>query len=245
MITLIGTGHVFDLSQAILSEFDRITPDIICVELDQQRYQAMVLRQTQPEAYEQARQNLPFVYRLLAQFQEDMAKQYGVHAGDEMLTAITYAQSHALPVAFIDTDAQKLFTTMWRTMPMTERLKLLLSGFAGFFVSRKRVEQELKQYQDNYTTYIDEISKRYPTIKRVLIDERNQHMVDKLSELTQQYQRIVACIGDGHVPGISSLLQEKQIPFEAIRLHDLQARPLPKGDGTTAQFSFEYHPPGP
>jgi len=242
MITLIGTGHVFDLSNAILSEFDRITPDIICVELDQQRYQAMVLRQTEPERYEKARQDLPFVYRLLAQFQEDMAKQYGVHAGDEMLTAITYAQSHALPVAFIDTDAQKLFTTMWRTMPMTEKLRLILSGFTGFFVSRKRVEQELKNYQDNYTTYIDEIGKHYPTIKRVLIDERNQHMVGKLVELTQQYQRIVACIGDGHIPGISCLLQERQIPFEAVRLHDLQTQPQKDTDGASATFSFDYQP---
>ena len=159
-----------------------------------------------------------------------------------MLTAITYAQSHALPVAFIDTDAQKLFTTMWRTMPMTERLKLLFSGFAGFFVSRKRVEQELKNFQDDYTTYIEEIGKRYPTIKRVLIDERNQHMVSKLTELHQQYQRIIACIGDGHVPGISQLLQEKQIPFEAIRLHDLQTKQIPESDGSTANFSFDYKP---
>lgn len=245
MITLIGTGHVFNLANALLSIFDTINPDIVCVELDQQRYQAMILRQTQPETYEKTRQDLPFVYRLLAQFQEDMAKQYGVHAGDEMLTAITYAQSHALPVAFIDTDAQKLFNTMWRTMPMTEKLKLMLSGFAGFFVSRKRVEQELKNYQDNFTTYIEEIGKRYPTIKRILIDERNQHMVSKLIELHQQYQRIVVCIGDGHVPGISLLLQDKQIPFETIRLHDLQTRPVPEGDGSAAHFSFEYRPPEP
>jgi pheromone shutdown protein TraB len=242
MITLIGTGHVFDLTSALLSIFDTVNPDIISVELDQQRYQAMILRQTQPETYEKARQDLPFVYRLLAQFQEDMAKQYGVHAGDEMLTAITYAQSHALPVAFIDTDAQRLFTTMWRTMPMTEKLKLIFSGFAGFFVSRKRVEQELKHYEDNYTTYLEEVGKRYPTIKRILIDERNQHMVGKLMELHQQYQRIIACIGDGHVPGISLLLQEKQIPFEAVRLHDLQTQPRRDTDGTSASFSFDYKP---
>jgi pheromone shutdown-related protein TraB len=245
MITLIGTGHVFNLSNALLSIFDTVAPDIVCVELDQQRYQAMILRQTQPETYEKARQNLPFVYRLLAQFQEDMAKQYGVHAGDEMLTAITYAQSHALPVAFIDTDAQKLFTTMWRTMPMTEKFKLMLSGFAGFFVSRKRIEQELKQYQDNYTTYIEEIGKRYPTIKRVLIDERNEYMVSKLTELHAQYQRIVACIGDGHVPGISQMLQVRQIPVDIIRLNDLQARQPSETstDGSGAQFSVNYESP--
>jgi pheromone shutdown protein TraB len=240
MITLIGTGHVFDLSAALLGIFEAIEPGIVCVELDQRRYQAMLLRKTQPDTYEKARQNLPFVYRLLARFQEDMAKQYGVHAGDEMLTAIEYAHSHQLPVAFIDTDAQKLFTTMWRTMPMTEKFKLLLSGFAGFFVSRKRVEHELEKYQENFQTYLAEIGKRYPTIKRVLIDERNEHMVDRLAELHAQYQRIVACIGDGHVPGILALLQSKNIPVETIRLHDLQTQTQPASDPSSAHFTVDY-----
>lgn len=243
MITLIGTGHVFNLSTALLSIFDTIEPDIVCVELDQQRYQAMVLRQTEPETYEKARQNLPFIYRLLAQFQEDMAKQYGVHAGDEMLTAINYAQSHQLPIAFIDSDAQKLFTTMWRTMPMTEKFKLMLSGVAGFFVSRKRVEKELEKYQENYNTYIEEIGKRYPTIKHVLIDERNELMVSRLTELNVQYQKIVACIGDGHVPGISQMLQTRQISVDIIRLHDLQTRQPKDADGTGAHFSVHYESP--
>ena len=240
MITLIGTGHVFDLSTALLSIFDSIEPDIVCVELDQQRYQAMILRQTEPETYEKARQNLPFVYRLLAQFQEDMAKRYGVHAGDEMLTAITYAQSHQVPVAFIDSDAQKLFTTMWRTMPLVEKFKLMLSGVAGFFVSRKRVEKELEKYQDNYDAYLDEIGKRYPTIKRVLIDERNEFMVGRLAELNAQYQKIVACIGDGHVPGILQILKTRQIPVDIIRLHDIQTRQPKDTDGTGAHFSVHY-----
>lgn len=242
MITLIGTGHVFDLSNALLTIFGTIEPEIVCVELDQQRYQAMILRQTQPETYGKARQNLPFIYRLLAQFQEDMAKQYGVHAGDEMLTAINYAQSHQLPVAFIDSDAQKLFNTMWHTMPMIEKFKLMFSGFTGFFVSRKRVERELDKYQENYTTYIEEIGKRYPTIKRILIDERNEFMVSRLTELNTQYQRIVTCIGDGHVPGISEMLQARQIPVDIIRLHDLKANQPKETDGTTAQFSVDYKP---
>jgi len=242
MITLIGTGHVFDLSAAILSIFDEKEPEVICVELDPQRYQAILQRNTNPEAYQHAKKNLPMIYRLLAQFQESMAEQYGVNAGDEMITAITYAQSHQLPVAFIDVNAQQLFVHMWKTMPFMEKFRLLLSGFAGFFVSKKRVEAELKHYQENFDAYIQEIGKKFPTIKRTLIDERNQHMVNELITLHQSHQRIVVCIGDGHVPGISALLQEKQIPVETIRLRDLQSRKKPETDGSSAHFSFQYKP---
>jgi pheromone shutdown protein TraB len=243
MITLIGTGHVFDLTTALLTIFEERQPDAIGVELDQQRYQALILRNTDPTSYQHAKKNLPAIYKMLAAFQDNMAEQYGVNAGDEMLTAITYAQSHQLPIAFIDTDAQSLFIRMWKTMPFLEKFKLLLSGFAGFFISKKRVEKELKTYQQNFDSYIEEIGKKFPTIKRTLIDERNETMVGNLIMLHEKHQRIIACIGDGHVPGISKLLSEKQVPFESIRLQELQTLPTKDTDGASGSFSITYRPP--
>jgi len=240
MITLIGTGHVFDLSAALRSIFEEKEPEIIGVELDPQRYQAILLRNTDPTSYHAAKKHLPLIYRMLAQFQENMAEQYGVNAGDEMLSAVNYAQTHQLPVAFIDTNAQQLFTHMWKTMPFFEKLKLMFSGVAGLFVSKKRVEQELKQYQQNFDVYIEEIGKKFPTIKRTLIDERNEHMTLRLVELHEKHQKIIVCVGDGHVPGISKLLEVKQIPFETIRLHELQNRKQPETDGSSAHFSINY-----
>jgi pheromone shutdown protein TraB len=242
MITLIGTGHVFDLSVALLSIFEKKEPEIIGVELDPQRYQAILLRNTDSASYHATKKNLPIIYKVLARFQESMAEQYGVSAGDEMLTAIHYAQSRQLPVAFIDTNAQQLFTSMWNTMPLTEKLRLLISGVAGFFLSKKRVEQELKNYQQNFDSYIQEVGKKFPTIKRTLIDERNEHMALRLVELHEKHRKIVACVGDGHVPGISKLLEEKQIPFETIRLRELQEPSITETDGSSAHFSIHYKP---
>jgi pheromone shutdown protein TraB len=242
MITLIGTGHIFDLSAALLSIFDEKEPEVIGVELDPQRYQAILLRNTDPASYHAARRNLPFIYRMMAQFQENMAESYGVNAGDEMLTAINYAQSHVIPVAFIDTNAQQLFTHMWNTMPFFEKFRLLLSGFSGLFVSKKRVEQEMKNYQAHYDSYLEEIGKKFPTIKRTLIDDRNEFMAQRLIELHEKHQRIIVCIGDGHILGISKLLEEKQIPFDTIRLSQLQTWKKPQTDGSTAHFSINYNP---
>jgi pheromone shutdown protein TraB len=240
MITLIGTGHIFDLSAALLSIFDEKQPEIIGVELDPQRYQAILLRNTNPASYHAAKKNLPLIYRMLAQFQESMAEQYGVNAGDEMLSAINYAQSHQLPVAFIDTNAQQLFTHMWNTMPFLEKLRLLFSGVVGLFVSKKRVEEELKNYQQHYDSYLQEIGKKFPTIKRTLIDDRNEHMAQRLVELHEKHQKIVVCVGDGHVPGILALLQSKNIPVESIRLYDLQTQKQPTSDSSSAHFTINY-----
>ena len=240
MIILIGTGHVFDLSTALRDIFDERKPDVICVELDRQRYNAIMMKQSNPKAYEDAKKNLPFIYRLLARFQESMASEYGVNAGDEMLAAINYAQSHGLPAEFIDMNAQNLFIKMWRSMPFSEKFRLLLSGFGGLFISKKRVEKELKNIQDDFDVYIEEIGKKFPTIKTTLIDKRNEYMVNRLTSLNENYQQILACIGDGHVPGISKLLQSKQIEFETIRLSELRNQEKKETGSSSGHFSINY-----
>jgi len=230
MITLIGTGHVFDLSKALNVIFDEKQPDVICVELDQQRYNAIIVKQHNPQTYEKSKKNLPFIYRLLARFQDSMASEYGVNAGDEMLTAIKYAQSHGLPAELIDMNAQKLFIKMWNNMPFSEKFRLLLSGFGGIFVSKKKVEEELKNFQDDFDKYIEEIGEKFPTIKTTLIDKRNIHMVNRLLSLNNDYEKIIACLGDGHIPGISKILELKNIEFETIRLTELRNQEKKEGD---------------
>ena len=240
MIILIGTGHVFDLSSSLLQIFDEKNPDVICVELDKQRFNAIMMKRTKPDSYKAATKDLPAVYKLLARFQESLASEYGVSAGDEMLTAVTYAQSHQLPVEFIDMNAQRLFREMWKSMPFLEKFRLLLSGFGGLFISKKRVEEELKNFQNDFDTYLQRIGKKFPTIKKTLIDKRDKFMVKKLVELHEQYQTIIACIGDGHVPGMSQLLKEKDIEIETIRLADLQEKK--DTDSSSGQFSVNYKP---
>ncbi len=242
MITLIGTGHVFDLSSALTAIFDEKQPDIICVELDKQRYNAIMMKKQDPKAYEDAKKNLPFIYRLLARFQESMASEYGVNAGDEMLAAINYAQTHGMPAELIDMNAQQLFIKMWRSMPFSEKFRLLLSGFGGLFISKKRVEAELENIQDNFDVYMEEIGKKFPTIKSTLIDKRNDYMVNRLIRLNENYEKIITCIGDGHVPGISKILKSKDIEFETIRLSELRNQKPEKSDvdSTSGSFSINY-----
>ncbi len=239
MITLIGTGHVFNLSQALINIFEEKQPEILCVELDQQRYNALLIKQSDPEKYNQAKKNLPIIYRLLSKFQDEMAKEYGVTAGAEMLTTINYAKTHQLPLAFIDMNAQRLFKKMLKSMSYSEKFKLMFSGFGGFFISKKRVDKELEKIEKDFDALIVKIGKKFPTIKRVLIDERNMYMVQQLATANDQYEKVIAVVGDGHIPGLSTLLENKNINFETIRLSELRKFDSSKIDSSTATFSME------
>ena len=46
MITIIGVGHVFQLSENIRSVIRERRPEVVCIELDQARYRALMDRST-------------------------------------------------------------------------------------------------------------------------------------------------------------------------------------------------------
>ncbi len=240
MIILIGTGHVFNLSQALLNIFDERQPDILCIELDKQRYEGLILKQTNPEKYHETSKNQPVVYKLLARFQDGMAKEYGVQAGQEMITTIEYARRHNLPLAFIDMNAQMMFSKMIKKMSISEKIKMMFSGIGGFFISKKRVEKELENIQKNFDEYLNEIGKKFPTIKRVLIDERNEFMAQQIVIANEKYKKVIAVVGDGHIPGLVDLLKKKDIIYETVRLREIKDKSVKVEDASSASFSIQY-----
>ncbi|HDO19547.1 MAG TPA: conjugal transfer protein TraB, partial [Thermoplasmatales archaeon] len=218
MITLVGTGHVFDLSMKVEQIIRERLPDVVCVELDITRYNALVARGNNETI---SRKSLPAVYRLLAKFQDTVADWYGVEAGDEMLTAIKTANEMDIPVELIDMDAQKVFKRMWKSMSLRERFRLLVSALFGLFSTRSMIEREIEKIQNNMEQFMEVIGKKFPTVKRVLIDERDRFMAERLEELCKNYENIVAFVGDGHIPGIKEKLLSRNIEVEVLRLKDI------------------------
>jgi len=215
MITLLGIGHVFQLRDTVQGVINDKLPGLVCVELDEVRYK--VIRSKQKGGVPPS-----FAYYMLARFEEKMADMYGSSVGDEMIAAVDAAQDLQIPVAFIDMDGQKMFRKMMKEMTIKERVWLFLASLGSLFVSKKRVEKELKEFEDNTEAYMDELEKKFPSIKRVLIDERDEHMASKLAAFNTKVTDIVAVVGDGHVPGISDRLAYLDLEHEVIRLSELR-----------------------
>lgn len=235
---MVGTGHVFNLRSKIDQIIHEENPDVVCVELDEKRYHALLMQQR--ESHPRKNSSLPFIYRLLAKFQDTAAKWYGVHAGDEMLAALQSAKEMKIPVEFIDMDAQILFKEMLHSMPIKEKIRLLLSSVSSLFATKSMVEKELTKLQENYEQFLEEIGKKFPTIKNTLIDKRNVFMVERLQGLAERYSKIVAVVGDGHIPGMEKLLKSRNIEVEAIRLKDLIGN---NDTGHTVTFKVTYTQP--
>jgi len=243
MITLVGVGHVFQLRSSVQAVIGRVRPGLVCVELDRMRYDALV-------THEHGR-GPSVVYAMLSSFQERLAESYGSSVGDEMLAAVEAAKEVGANVALIDMEAPSVFRRVWSELTLKERVWLFLSALGGVFITKGRVEKELERFTEQQDEYMDELGRRFPTLKRILIDERDAHMAGQLRALQGVHPDIVAVMGDGHIPGISRLLRGYGLDHEVIRLSELRSedflkkwqdnRLRPEGDlpqGASVSFAF-------
>lgn len=234
MITLIGVGHVFDIGGQVREIIQGEMPGAVCVELDPNRYHAL--------KNPQAKRRMPPTYRLLSIFQKRMAKDFGGELGSEMLAAIDTAQQAGIAALLIDADAGILFGRLWQEMPFKERVLLSISALTGLFTSKKKVQKELDKFSENEGEYLAQFGKEFPTLKKVLIDDRNQLMAGRIAEAEERYINVVAVIGDGHVEGISSILASRQL--NVIRLKQLLSGDFPRRGAEVKsgnlEVSFQY-----
>ena len=241
MITIVGTGHVFKIGHKVEAIILNRRPQCVCLELDRDRFWALTHRD------EIDPRGVPVAYRMMADFQERIAGQYGAKVGEEMEAAANAAKSIGAAIACIDMNAQVAFNRVWVTMPFEERVKLAVTIFASLFARRRSVESEVKRFEDDSSAYMNEFGEQFPTIKKVLIDDRNLHMAKNIEELHAKFLDMVIVVGDGHVEGLTRLLSHRKDELEIIRLRSYRNEPPepirpkepPKVDGHTVGYSFE------
>ena len=227
---------MFKIAEQVRSIVEEEHPDAVCIELDVARYQGLL----HPDEKGQGR-NTQITYRMLASFQQRLAHEYGGEVGSEMLAAAKAAQDIGADVLFIDADANAIFQRMNKEMPLREKVSLALSAFASFFISKKRVEKELQSFQENEGAYMDELASQFPTLKRMLIDERNELMAKRIDMAASKFPSVLAVVGDGHVESIVGLLDRDDIKIYRLReLLDEKKTPDGVSRSNNVQVHFHY-----
>ena len=220
MITIIGTGHVFNLAEPVSFIVKNTWPDAVLIELDKARYETMMNDYNGVKPKDD--QKMSAIYANTAKYQQKMSEQSGSQLGGEFLAAVNTGKLVNADIIPIDTDAMRVMNEMWDEMSASERLRYRLSGIKDSFGGIKKVESTHKKFAANEEDYVESMRKRYPTLVRKLIDERNVYMADQINELSGKYKNMVVVVGDAHVEGLCKLLKEEHI--RKIRLSDIMDR---------------------
>ncbi len=254
MITLVGVGHVFRLEQVLHRLVVGFQPSLVAIELDGNRLEVLKERARAP-AQTDLQMEGPLMFRVLAHFQEQIAGSYGSEVGAEMLAAAAAAQQVGAGIACIDRDVREVVDDISAQITWREQVRFFWSLAVAFVRRDGDVEEELQRFQADDVGYLDQFAAEFPTLKRILIDERNAHMIDALDRLDRTHDHTMAIVGDGHVPGILAALQLQGHAVQAIRLSALrdgsalQRLPsvvrlaVPTGAGRTPPPPWEGEPP--
>ena len=138
-------------------------------------------------------------------------------------------------LAFLDLDSRAVVTRLIQSMSFQEKVRFAVSLLSGLFARKKQVEAEIERFEQNQDAFFGELAREFPTVKRVLIDERNAHMARALRALEADHGSVLAVVGEGHVEGLRALLADRSP--ELVRLKDLLAA-TPAGGNASVTVSF-------
>jgi len=211
-IIIVGTAHVSEKSIAEVNEvIEREKPDIVAIELDKARFQAIkgeeeVKEVNLKEVLSGGKFYYFMLHWLLAYVQKKIGADTGVKPGAEMMAAIEKAEKTGAKIALIDRDIQLTLGRFWNRMSFFEKLKLFASLVgASFGFGSEKIDMETVTNEDVVTQLIGELRKLAPSAAIVLIDERDAFMAKNLLDLSNQ-GKVVAVVGAGHREGIQKYL---------------------------------------
>ncbi len=207
-IILVGTAHISQESvDLVKTVIEQEQPDCVCLELDDQRYQALSQKKKWQsldlkKIIKNKQLSTLLVSLLMASYQKRLGGTLGVKPGAELLAAAETANQFQIPISLCDRDVRITLRRAWKSTSFLKKGYLLSSLLVSLFDKEEITEEklaELKQ-KDVLSELMDEMGETLPDLKRVLIDERDVFLIEKIK--TSPGKRIVAVVGAGHVAGM-------------------------------------------
>lgn len=219
-LNIIGTSHIAsqsinEIKNAILHQ----KPDLIAVELDQERAIALMQEQKRNITLAEIRHIgvKGYLFAKIGQLvQQKLGKTVNVTPGSEMKTAIFLAKEHNIPIVFIDQPIGITLRKFSQELTWKEKFRFAADIIKGIFQPKKQLQQYGLETLDLRTVPEQELiikltqnlRHRYPSIYKTLIEDRNKYMVRKIVHLLRENpnKNILVIVGAGHVAGMNELL---------------------------------------
>jgi len=124
------------------------------------------------------------------------------------MSAITIAKEKQIPFSLCDREIQVTFKRAWRLSSFWNKMKLISVLISAIFSNEEMNDEDLEKLKENdiLQSMLEEMAKELPTIKKVLIDERDQYLASSI--YSEKGNNIVAVVGAGHVPGLVAHLEK-------------------------------------
>lgn len=226
---IIGTSHIAKQSiEEIETAYKIFDPDIIAIELDTKRAHTLLA----PKNEKNPKNGLSpkaifelgltgYLFALLGQSaQQKLGKAVGVDAGDDMKTALLLGANNKKEIALIDQPIEITLKNISKGFGWREKGRFLSDIAKGLLRPKKQAELmgidfDLKKVPEDelIEKMMLYLQKRYPSLHKAIIEDRNKYMVKKLIQLMRKNQdkKILVIVGAGHLKGMKELLLKVEV----------------------------------
>jgi len=184
MIEIIGTTHL-DSKEKIEGIIKDKTPDVIGVELCETRFKIFTNQMKQGEEKDDT------LMGKIADETKKKAEQENLDYGADQKTAMFYAINNNLPLCLVDKDITRIREEMGN-IPAEEQMYLQkeLLKFKNEPIKKEINEEEV----------IEKMKKDIPITYKILVEDRNNYIMNKLKEVREKYpdKKILVFVGKGH-----------------------------------------------
>lgn len=213
-IILVGTAHISkDSIDEVKKVIEEEKPDHVCVEIDASRYKAMTEGQNWgnmkiDKVLKERKGFLLLANLVLTSFQRKMGKNLGTTPGEDMKAAIEVSKEAGIPFSFSDREIQVTLRRAWSKSSFWNKNKMLAAMISSIFSKEELSEEEIEKLKEKSALedMMEELANYLPSVKAVLIDERDQYLATNI--FSAPGKKIVAVIGAGHANGIVKWLND-------------------------------------
>jgi pheromone shutdown protein TraB len=219
-VYLIGTAHVIDLREEVKSLICAMKPSAVGVELDSERLSKLLKNEK------------------IGGMQGAIAKLFGTTAGNDMIGAVEGAREVGADVFEIDKNLQEVIPKIDSVEEgYGEGLKRILKNFrefgkfffqSGISTFKCFVQLDIKNLRDRLSTailvtteqnvegYRKIIRMISPDVSQIIMEEREENMMERIKEIIQTHNKVVVVTGMAHVPALVERLNKFGIKVENL-----------------------------
>ncbi|WCL47625.1 TraB/GumN family protein [Leptospira sp. GIMC2001] len=214
-VTILGTAHV---SEESVKEVKRlaeiIKPDTICVELCESRIRSIkdpdyFKKLDVFKVFKERKMYLLMSSLILSSFQKKMGHGE-IRPGDELREGMDQATVYGAKLIPIDREIQTTLKRAWGTVGGFSKMYLLSALITSLFVKENVSEEKIEEMksEDVLNDLFSQIPNRYAKVKRVIIDERDQYLAQRIRDAAVGSKKLLAIVGAGHLNGIITHIEE-------------------------------------
>ena len=215
-LVLVGTSHISKESVLEIEKtIDKEEPEIIALELDPLRFEALVTKKKRKLKLKDISKIgiTGFLFNIIGAWSsKKLGKITKVSPGSDMTSAIKIAKKRKIPMVLIDRDIRLTLRRLSQKITLIEKLRFVKEIFS--FSQHKKIIKNinLNEVPDKKTIkkLTSEFKKKYPSLYLVLVTERNLFMAKNLNKLmTHTNKKILAIIGAGHEEEMMKIIKNE------------------------------------